>query len=211
MDFMRCRVLGILLLTVSAGFAEKHAGLTVMEQRCAGCHVGKAKKSGLDVTSRAMLLRGGDRGPAIVAGDAKASLLYRVAAQLAEPHMPYKASKLKDSELAALASWIDAGAPFEEKTVTEAVKPRSNHWAYQKPVRGRVPAGKFANPIDGFLAAEQSKRGLQPVGDANRRTLARRVYLDLVGVPPTREELQAFLADPSPRAYESLVDRLLAE
>jgi len=205
------RLLGIICIAVPLALSQnqKHPGLTVLEQRCAACHTGKAKKSGLDVTSRNLLLRGGDRGPSIIPGDANQSLLYKVAAQLAEPHMPYKASKLKETELTALAAWINEGAQFEQPKAAAA--PKTNHWAFQPPVRPDIPTSKAANPIDAFLAVEHQKRNLQPVPEADKRTLARRLYLDLIGVPPTREELQAFLADASPTAYESLTDRLLAD
>jgi hypothetical protein len=205
---MHC-LLGTLLLALPLALAQKHPGLTVLEQRCAPCHTGKAKKSGLDVTSRNLLLRGGDRGPAIVPGNAEQSLLYKVAAHTAEPHMPYKASKLKDTDLAALAEWINEGAPFEALKTTEAPKPKSTHWAFQPPVRPVIPSAKSNHPIDAFLAAEHAARNLQPVPEADKRTLARRLYLDLTGLPPTRGQLNAFLADQSPQAYESLVDRLL--
>ncbi|MFN7932474.1 MAG: DUF1553 domain-containing protein [Bryobacteraceae bacterium] len=210
---MHRRVLGTLLLVLPILHAQKHPGLTVLEQRCVACHTGKAKKSGLDLTTRALALRGGDRGPAIVPGDAPQSLLYKVAAQLAEPHMPYKASKLKDSELAALKDWINSGAQFEAPQTTQTPKPRSDHWAFQKPTRPIIPATTkaAANPIDAFLAAQHTQRNLQAVPEAGKRTLIRRLYLDIIGVPPTREELQAYLADTSPKAYDALVDRLLAD
>ncbi|MBL8178436.1 MAG: DUF1553 domain-containing protein [Bryobacterales bacterium] len=206
------RLLGTVLFAIPLALAQKHPGLTVLEQRCAACHTGAAKKSGLDISSRNLLLRGGDRGPAILPGDANQSLLYKVAARLAEPHMPFKASPLKPSELTSLAAWINEGAHFDTPpATTQSPKPTSNHWAFQSPVRPAIPAVKAANPIDAFLAVEHRRRNLQPVPEAAKRTLARRLYLDLTGVPPSREELQAFLTDPSPNAYESLVDRLLAD
>src|SRR5262249_33807257 len=112
---------------------------------------------------------------------------------------------------ALLRAWIDQGAtgPADEKPEADP----KEHWAFRAPVRPPLPAvpdARIRNPVDAFLAAEWSKRGLVPQPPADRRTLLRRVSLDLVGLPPTREEQAAFLADPSPDAYEKVVDRLLA-
>ncbi|MBM3787638.1 MAG: DUF1549 domain-containing protein, partial [Acidobacteria bacterium] len=192
-------VLFLLTATVTAASAaEVPAGVAVLRKRCAGCHAGAGRKSGLDVTSHKALLRGGDRGPAVVPGVAKESLLYRVSARTAEPHMPFGAGALPAAELETLRAWIDAGAEFETKTAAAPVA--SHHWAFQ-PVR-RPAAG---DSIDDFLDAARKARGLTataPAADA--AALARRVYLDVAGVPPTPEETRAF-------RYEEAVDKLLAD
>jgi hypothetical protein len=92
------------------GLAEKPPAVAVLEQRCLGCHTGKFKKSGLDLSTRELAIRGGDRGPAIVPGKSKESLLIRVASHTAEPHMPLQSPKLPEAELAILSEWIDTGA-----------------------------------------------------------------------------------------------------
>ncbi|MBM3787421.1 MAG: DUF1553 domain-containing protein [Acidobacteria bacterium] len=176
-------------------------GLAVLKARCAGCHSGVVVKSGLDVTSRKALLRGGDRGPAVVPGAPAESLLYKAAARTAEPHMPYKSPALPAGELALLAKWIDAGALFEEAA---AVSRDTTHWAFQ-PVIAK-PGG-----VDTLVERQRAALGLRAADEANRRTLARRLYVDVVGVPPTVAEMQAFLNDTRRDAYAALVDKLLAD
>ena len=187
--------------------AAKPPALALLENRCAGCHNATARKSGLDVTTRATLLRGGDRGPGVVPGKSAESLVYKSASHTIEPAMPYQMAKLTDAELAQLASWIDSGAPFEN-TITTLTMPAEalRHWAFQKPVRPTVPRAA-ANPVDFFLAAERTGHGLTAAPEADPRTLVRRLYLDLAGMPPTRDELHAALTMP----HEKLVDRLLAD
>jgi hypothetical protein len=131
--------------------------------------------------------------------------------------MPFGGKKLSEAQIARIAEWIRAGAPFDEPLKTGTAVPKrmaTDHWAFRPPRRSAVPTVKEAkwvrNPIDAFLIAEQEKRGLKPLPEADRYTLLRRVYLDLAGIPPTREQLHAFLADRSDNAYEKVVDQLLA-
>src|SRR5438105_11232170 len=93
---------------------EQPVARAILEKRCLGCHAGQFKKSGLDLSRRDLAIRGGDRGPAIVPGNSKESLLFKVASHIEEPHMPFNAARLSDAELAAIAEWIDMGAPYEE-------------------------------------------------------------------------------------------------
>ena len=202
------KLAGFLFLGGTAAFALD--GPLVLATRCVSCHNTRFKQSGLDVSSRASLLQGGSRGPALVPGKSADSLLYKVVARVAGPHMPFQAAKLEEKEISVLAAWIDAGARLEGSLLTgESMA----HWAFQPAQRSPIPpvktAGWSRNPVDAFIAAALEKKGLTPVAPASARVLARRVYLDLVGVPPSREELQAFLADRSLDAYEKLVDRLL--
>src|SRR5262249_55560397 len=126
--------------------------------------------------------------------------------------MPPEGQPLTEKQVALIKAWIDQGAkaPADEKPEAD---PRA-HWAFQKPERPPVPLVKNAawvrNPVDAFLAAGHEKRGLTRAPPADKPLLLRRVYLDLIGLPPTREELHAFLDDPSPDAYEKVVERLLA-
>ena len=211
----RTQTLVLTALSAAMLGAEPHPGVRVLETRCAGCHSSKHKQSGLDVTTRAMLVRGGDRGPAIEPGKGKDSFLYKVAAHTAEPHMPHKMPRLPDADIAAIEAWINAGAPMGEAIAAAGPKaehPGLKHWAYQKPVRPAVPRGSgSANPVDAFLGEGYRQQKLTPMPDADRRTLLRRLYLDIAGVPPTREEMASFLRDTKPDAYERAVDRLLAD
>jgi mono/diheme cytochrome c family protein len=307
-------VLTFVPLTVAA--ENNSDGLTILKSRCFGCHNNKTAQSKLDLTSRESALRGGERGPAIVAGKATDSLVYQFASQQVRPFMPPAGERLSPEELKTVAAWIDGGAPWPagsaESVFTSAIKPlleqkcvgchhpgagkasgldltsreklleggdhgpvvaldnpessvlvgrlrhtgsaagmpfnqpqlpaesiakvvtwlhegahydapievaktqvKSDHWAFQKPVRAPLPklTGPLAswskNPVDILLAAKWQEKGLQPTPEADRRTLIRRVYIDVTGLPPTPEQVDAFLKDRSPNAYEKVVDALL--
>jgi mono/diheme cytochrome c family protein len=183
--------------------------------RCYACHGALQQKGGLRLDTARAVREGGGRGPAVVPGSATTSLLIRrVTAAHGARRMPPVGlgEALSDREVALLRAWIDQGAagPADERPEPD---PRE-HWAFRAPTRPAVPAvrdaARIRNPVDAFLAAAREKRGLVPQPPADRRLLLRRVYLDLVGLPPTREELAAFVADPAPDAYEKVVDRLLA-
>ncbi|MFN0166333.1 MAG: DUF1553 domain-containing protein [Bryobacteraceae bacterium] len=215
---MSWREIALMLAAAATGWAAPPEGVSILEKRCLGCHNGNVKKSGFDLSSRATLVRGGDRGPAVVPGNAKDSFLYRVITRAAEPHMPFKGARMPDAEIAAVAAWIDHGAQFEQSlkpAAAAAPAPADQHWAFQLPARPALPAvknqGWVRNPIDAFVAAAHDRNNLTPVGEADRGLLLRRVYLDLIGLPPSREELEKFLADVSPNSYEKVVDRLLTD
>jgi hypothetical protein len=185
----------------------------ILRQRCYACHGALRHRARLRLDTGAAIRRGGAGGPAVEAGDAEASLLIeRVGADDAKLRMPPEGPALSPPQLAVLRAWIDQGAqsPAGERPEDD---PR-DHWAF-RPVAG-PPAPAAAdlawarNPIDAFLAAEHARRGLRPLPQARPEVLLRRLYLDLVGLPPTREQLHAFLADPSDAAYVRIVDRLLS-
>jgi len=184
----------------------------LLEANCVRCHNSQIKRSGLDLSTRDALLRGGDTGPVIVAGDAKSSVLYKRISHLEQPGMPFGGQKLPDAAIAQIADWINAGANYDGPLAVG--KAALSHWAFQLPQRPPVPEVKnnawVRNPIDAFVVAEREKRGLTPVAFADKRTLLRRVYLDLIGLPPAPEEMNAFLADDSKDAYDNVVDKLLA-
>jgi len=200
------------------------AVLNVLEAHCVQCHGGEKTKAGLDLTTSAGLQRGGESGAAVAVGRPEASLLYRMVNHDEEPGMPHKAAKLPDNEITQIAEWIRQGAPYPrtlkktpatgakvEFALTEADRA---HWAFQ-PVRANAgPAVKNTawsqTPIDPFILAALEKKNLTPSAPANRETLIRRVTLDLIGLPPTPAEIATFVHDPSPNAYETLLDRLLA-
>ena len=189
----------------------------LLDRNCVACHNAKVKQGGLDLSTRDALLRGSEHGKVVIPGNPTDSQLYKVVAHITEPGMPFKSKKLPDDAVAKLADWIRAGVPYGESIeeadaayATEAAK----HWAFRKPKKPPVPAPAdpawAKNPIDAFLATEYQKRGLKPLAEADRRTLIRRAYIDLTGLPPSPEQIRAFVADKSPNAYEALVDRLLA-
>ncbi len=189
----------------------------LLETRCLSCHNSELKQSGLDLSTRAGLLRGGSRGPAIVADHAEQSLLVQLVRHNQKPNMPFMAGKLSDDVLAHVVEWVNAGAPYDAAVVSagkeDAEKQSTDHWAFQPPTRPDVPEVNSArwvrNTIDAFIVIEHEKRGLTPAPPAKRRVLLRRVYVDLIGLPPTPEQMTAFLADTSDDAYETVVDELL--
>ncbi|HZT32107.1 MAG TPA: PSD1 and planctomycete cytochrome C domain-containing protein [Bryobacteraceae bacterium] len=193
---------------------EESAG-PLLEARCAKCHSGSAPQAGLNVTSRTTLLKGGNSGPAIVAGAPDGSLLVK---RVSQGEMPPGGPKLSDAEIAILRSWIAAGAPARNEALVEHIPGTAPaeraHWAFQTPRRPAMPAVKAAarvrSPLDAFVLAELEKRNLGFSPDADKITLLRRAWFDLAGLPPPPEEVDRFLADTSPNAYEKLVDRLLA-
>ena len=192
----------------------------VLVKECYGCHSAGAKKvrGGLRLDTRAAVLAGGDSGPALVPGKPEESVILE-ALRHEGLEMPPK-SKLPDAVVADFERWITMGAP--DPRDGQAIPVRSGidleagrrFWSYQ-PVRRYAPppvarADWPRTDIDRFLLAALEARNLRPVGDADRATLSRRLAFDLVGMPPTPEETDAFVADPAPDAYERLVDRLLA-
>jgi hypothetical protein len=194
----------------------------VLVQRCYSCHSVQEGKSkgGLRLDSREGWLKGGDSGTAVIPGDATKSLLIRAIRYDTELQMPPK-GKLPQGDIDTLVRWVERGAPDPRVAVAQAVQakpvnPRSAqpHWAYQ-PIRNAPPPavrdGAWPiNDIDRFILAALESRNLRPAPDATRLTLVRRLYFDLIGLPPTPEQINDFLSDTSPSAYERLVDKLLA-
>jgi hypothetical protein len=160
------------------------------------------------------LIRGGDNGPAVVAGKVEASLLFLAVTGKTDvvSKMPAKGEPLPAEQIELLRRWIEAGAKVSADVV-EAAK-TSTHWAFQRPARPPLPAVRDAawlnNPIDAFVLARQEKESIAPSPLAERATLIRRAYLDLIGLPPSPDEVDLFIADQRPDAYERVIDRLLA-
>ena len=181
--------------------------LPLFQARCVECHGPDSQESGLRVDSRPALVAGGDFGPALVPGEpTKTEILRRMAATDPDERMPPDGDPLTPAEIAAVSQWVAAGAIWPGQMEAVAHAPRtSDHWAFQ-PL-----ADSFSHDsIDGFIAAELAARELSPSPPADRRTLIRRLALDLTGLPPTPEEVETFVADGSQQAMESLVERLLA-
>ena len=192
-------------------------------EHCYKCHSVKSDKlkGSLYVDGRDGLIHGGDSGPAIVPGDPeKSRLIESVRYGDEETAMPPK-GKLPDAAIKDLEQWVRMGAPWPDeakvavtKTGPDYEKLRREHWAYQPIADAKPPTVKnaawSAGAIDRFVLAKLEANQLKPAPQADRTTLARRLYIDLVGLPPTPEEIDAFLQDGSPQAYEKLVDQLLA-
>ncbi len=184
---------------------------------CGECHqAGSA--AGLQITSRASLLKGGNSGPALVPGDPDKSLLIEAVRQTGHLKMP-KGGKLSDQQVADLSTWVKMGAPWPATTTPvrsagKQITPEMRaFWSFQPLHSFPIPQTKSPwarTDIDRFVLAKLEAKGLKPSPEADRRTLIRRATLDLTGVPPTPEEVAAFENDRSPDAYEKVVDRLLA-
>jgi hypothetical protein len=184
----------------------------ILKASCFACHGALKQEAGLRLDAAALIGKGGDSGPAIALGKSSESLLIEAVAGTADfDRMPKDGKPLEPAKIDLLKRWIDEGAKAPDEPIPP--DPRK-HWAFQPPVRPPVPVLKSgstpSNPIDAFTSAEHERRGLTPVPPAEKATLLRRVTFDLTGLPPTRAELHAFLADQSPDAYDKVVDRLLA-
>jgi mono/diheme cytochrome c family protein len=183
----------------------------ILRQHCVSCHSALRQKGGLRLDHAALIRQGGDSGPAIDTTSAESLLIGAVRGTLDTERMPLEAKPLSDEQIATLAAWVDAGAIAPDEPLPE--DPRA-HWSYQKPQRAPLPTVQngawAAHPIDRFLSIEHERRGLSLAPAAAKNLLLRRVYLDLIGLPPSPSELAEFLADSSDNAYEQVVDRLLA-
>ncbi len=192
---------------------------SIFQNNCIRCH-GADMKSGLDLRTREGLLKGGNRGAAVIPNNSKDSLLYQFISGKQAPRMPI-GGELDEDDIEAIESWVDKGASWpatiilkpsnalvKEKEITSAHR---QYWAFVKPVKADIPKIEgINNPIDAFIVAELNKKSLSLSPPADKATLLRRVTFDLTGLPPTPEEVKAFLADKSPNAYEKIVDKLLA-
>ncbi|MCH7728286.1 MAG: DUF1549 domain-containing protein, partial [Planctomycetes bacterium] len=188
----------------------------ILSNHCYSCHGALKRESGLRLDTAALARAGGDGGPAIVAGQASSSpLLERLVETDVDLRMPLDAPPLTAEQIALIIKWIEQGAkaPPDEQPQLDPRK----HWAFQVPKRPHVPAvhkehpwsTAKPNPIDAFVAARHVDSKLKPLQPTSKNLLLRRVYLDLIGLPPTRKQLHAFLSDDSGDAYRKVVDQLL--
>ncbi|HYE97705.1 MAG TPA: DUF1549 domain-containing protein, partial [Planctomycetota bacterium] len=180
----------------------------ILRDACLKCHGEKKPKGQLRLDSRLLAMKGGVSGKAILPGKGAESLLIKILLDPDEEvRMPQKADALPAATVALLRRWIDEGAVWPDSAAGDATV--EVHWAYVKPVR-REPPAAAANAIDGFVRHRLRKEGLEPSPEADRPTLIKRLSYDLLGLPPSPEEVDAFVSDAAPEAYERLVDRLLA-
>jgi mono/diheme cytochrome c family protein len=194
----------------------------ILANNCFECHGAKKQKRGLRLDSLAAMLEGGDTGPAILPGHPEKSLLVKAINHDGDLKMPSKTKQLPRDQIDALTQWIKMGAPWpgsDQPAPTRkgefqiSDKDRS-HWAFQPVKRPAIPAVKnkswARNPIDVFLLSKLEAKGLLPASPASKQELTRRLYYDVTGLPPAPKEIETFINDSSPDAYEKLVDRLLA-
>jgi hypothetical protein len=192
----------------------------ILINRCYECHSVEAGKSkgGLELDSRDGMLKGGDSGPAVIAGDPdKSRIIESVRYHNQDLQMPPKGA-MPATEVKALEEWVKMGAPDPRESTASSKQhaPRvidiaagSQHWAFRPIQTPKLPAVEAGNPIDAFISEKLAAKGLKLAPQADKRTLIRRATFDLTGLPPTPEEIDAFLADTSPDAFAKVVDRLL--
>ncbi|MGE0133082.1 MAG: DUF1553 domain-containing protein [Blastocatellales bacterium] len=231
-----CKLLVICAIGVAMAFTSQERGeaasdseffkqkvAPIFEQNCVMCHGAGVQRSGLDLRGETAILKGGARGAAVIPGSAEKSLLYRLVADKEEPAMPMGMDKLSDADVAVIAEWINGLSP-KPTMAAETIPTRQpgysitekdrQFWSFIKPVRPALPKVKdrrwARNEIDAFVLSKLEQNGLRPNRPASPRELLRRVYFDLIGLPPSPEEMAAFLKNPSDAAYAKVVDRLLA-
>jgi mono/diheme cytochrome c family protein len=185
-------------------------------EHCADCHNADLQESGYRVDIGALLVRGGDHGSTVIAGKPNDSLLILALRGSSKvPQMPLDLTPLSTQQIDLIAEWVEQGAklPDSEKVDPEARR-QSDHWAFQPIVRPTLPSPKnkhlAKNPIDLFVLAKLQDLGLDPSPRADRNTLIRRLYLDLLGIGPTIEQINKFVGNNNPAAYEELVEEILA-
>ncbi len=208
-----CLAIVVVLAASTLGAAEvdyRRDIKPLLAARCQACHGAVRQKAGLRLDAAALIRKGGKHGPVVVPGKSDESPLIEAVLGNDRPRMPpeQEGTGLDEKEIALLRAWIDQGARMPDEPVP--ADPR-DHWAFRPPVRPQVPPiSGCVNPVDAFVAAERARHNVTANPPADRAVLLRRVYLDLIGLPPTREQLHAFRSDDSPGAYEKVVDRLLA-
>jgi hypothetical protein len=199
----------------------------IISANCLTCHGASMKMADLDLRSREAMLKGGKGGPVLVPGDPKKSRIFLHASGELQPAMP-PGKKLQDWQVSVIARWINTGAPLdkpitsnedqrktlaamEERPILESER---QFWSFRPVQRPEVPAVSNPawrrNPVDAFLLKAMEQKNLKPSPMADKRTLVRRAYLDLWGLPPTPAQVNEFLNDTRPDAWSQLVDRLLA-
>ncbi len=178
----------------------------ILAENCYGCHGAKKQQSGLRLDTADGARKGTQTGPVIVPGDVEKSSLIQAVRRKGDAPMPPD-SELTKEQVATLEQWVKMGAPYPA-TAVAATADAKKHWAFQPIADPKPPVG--ASGVDAFIAAKLADNKLTPAPRADKRTLARRVYFDLTGLPPTADELDAFAADADPKAYEKLIDKLLA-
>ena len=199
-------------MTMSGLFANESR--PILERRCVGCHSEANPKGKLTLANAAGLRRGGEGGPAIEPGQPDESLLVEKIVG-SKPAMPKNAVPLAAGEIEAIRRWIESGARWPEGLVLKDRKFDGETWWSLRPLRRpEIPKTKLSGwvrtPIDAFILAGLDARGLKPSPEADRRTLIRRVTFDLTGLPPSPDEVESFVKDARPDAYERVVDRLLS-
>ncbi len=186
----------------------------ILRDTCYSCHSDKKQKGKLRLDAKTLALQGGTSGLSIKIGDSKNSyLMQRIRGEGGEERMPEDADPLTPKQTAILAAWIDAGAVWPDSASVQGAT-LTKHWAYEKPLRPTIPTIQntewIKSPIDAFVLERLNRDDMKPAPAATKEVLIRRLSLDLIGLPPTPDEVANFVNNKAENAYELLVDRLLA-
>jgi cytochrome c553 len=218
------------LLAIEAEFTAEQIAFfeakvrPLLVERCHECHGAETQEAGLRLDGRAAILRGGDTGPAIVPGKPDQSELIRAVRYDPEGYQMPPDGKLSDEQIAILTRWVESGAPWPSETDVAArsdeafnLQERAKRWSFQPLRRPAVPpvdeqpAGAWCrNPIDRFIVAKLTENGLTPAEPADRSTLLRRASFDVLGLPPTPQQVAAFVTDDTPGSWERSIEEMLA-
>jgi hypothetical protein len=187
----------------------------LLKDKCLECHSSEHKiKGGLSMDTRDELLKGGESGAVIDLKNSKASLLLRAINWDGDLHMPEK-QKLSPEQIDVLTKWVEQGLPDTRDGSNVVKKDKKEHWAFQPVIKPKIPTVKNEswcyNKIDYFILSKLEERGIIPAPTAHKETLLRRAYFDLIGVPPSPKDIEAFMMDETSGAMERVVDKLLAD
>ncbi len=193
---------------------------------CVACHGAGTTEGRLDLTTRAGLLTGGERGPAIVVGRGSKSLITHLISHRQSPHMPKAGERLSEMQIATIIQWIDLGAPYdaplleplaesESWTVRQISPEATSFWSFQPLQKNTPPAAVYhcgeSSAIDGYVSQKLCESQVSSTAEAGRATLIRRVFFDVIGLPPSVNDVRSFVEDDREDAYERLIDRLLSD
>ncbi len=183
----------------------------VLLERCIECHGSAVQKSGLRLDSREAVIAGGKNGAVVIPGNPNASKLISSIKHEGQLKMP-RGKKLPDVDIKAFEKWVNLGLPWPDSIKITLKNPKSEteHWSYLPVKKAVPPINEMSQPIDSFIHQKLNKRLIKQSATADKRTLIRRLSIDLIGLPPSISEISAFENDPSSDAYEKVVDRLLA-
>lgn len=214
-------VAGVFSVMLSASIAQTSAVdfkrdiEPIFQANCYGCHSAKKASAQLRLDSKTAAMKGGLSGAVIVAGKSGESrLMQRLLGEGGEPRMPLGSQPLSGEQMQLIRKWIDEGAVWPDDAALKSETPAAVHWAFKAPSKAQLPHVQnrawTKTPLDYFILEKLEKLKLAPSPEADKETLIRRLSLDLTGLPPAIREIDDFLADKSPEAYQKLVERLLA-
>ena len=195
----------------------------ILDENCLKCHGGEKTKADFRITSRGAIVRGGETGSAIDVENNKNSLLLKMINYADDDHQMPPKQKMTAEQITVITEWVKKGLPWTPGVIDEHAQVEKkplineetrNYWAYKKPVKSEMPTVSnpnwVSNPIDAYVLANLDKNGLKPAAPATKAALIRRVFYDLIGLPPPAQEVAKFIADHDPKAYENLIEKLLA-